>query len=107
MFNDLDFQMFQCSNVQMFQCQMSNVNKVKLLSERTSGVPPVKVIRASFILMHLFCCTDANALLISVMMVVGMLGMVGFLVVVVVDQDLYLDQLANLSSAFCSSLNCH
>ena len=57
--------------------------------------------------MHLFCCTDANALLISVMMVVGMLGMVGFLFVVVVDQDLYLDQLANISSAFCSSLNCH
>ena len=23
------------------KCQMSNVNKVKLLSERTSGVPPV------------------------------------------------------------------
>ena len=24
----------------MFKCQMSNVDKVKLLSERTSGVPP-------------------------------------------------------------------
>ena len=34
-------QMLKCSNVQMFKCQMSNVNKVKLLSERTSGVPPV------------------------------------------------------------------
>ena len=42
--------MFQCSNVQMFKlksqmsnitCQMSNVSKVKLLSERTSRVPPV------------------------------------------------------------------
>ena len=65
------------------------------------------MIRASFILMHLFCCTDANALMIRMMMVVGMLGMVGVLVVVVVDQDLYLDQLANLSSAFCSGLNCH
>ena len=31
---------FECrmSNV---ECQMSNVNKVNLLSERTSGVPPV------------------------------------------------------------------
>ena len=45
--------------------------------------------------------------MIRMMKVVGMLGMVGVLVVVVVDQDLYLDQLANLSSAFCSSLNCH
>ena len=61
----------------------------------------------NFISMHLCCCTDANALMIRMMMVVGMLGMVGVLVVVVVDQDLYLDQLANLSSAFCSSLNCH
>ena len=43
--------------------------------------------------------------MIRMMKVVGMLGMVGFLVVVVVDQDLYLDQLTNLSSAFCSSLN--
>ena len=36
-------QMFKCANVQMsdVKCQMSNVNKVKLLSERTSGVPPV------------------------------------------------------------------
>ena len=25
----------------LVDCQMSNVNKVKLLSERTSGVPPV------------------------------------------------------------------
>ena len=33
--------MFECSNVQMFKCQMSNDNKVKLLSELTSGVPPV------------------------------------------------------------------
>ena len=42
------FQMFKCSNdqmscsdFQMFKCQISNVNKVKLLSERTSGSPPV------------------------------------------------------------------
>ena len=38
-----NLQMFQCSNDPMFKCsnvQMSNVNKVKLLSERTSGVPP-------------------------------------------------------------------
>ena len=57
--------------------------------------------------MHLCCCTDANAPMMRMIMVVGMLGMVGALVVVVVDQDMYLDQLANLSSAFCSSLNCH
>ena len=61
MFNCSNVQMFICSNVpmfkssnvQMFKCsnvkcqmsnvkyQMSNVNKVKLLSVRTSGVPPV------------------------------------------------------------------
>ena len=44
-------QMFKCSNVQMFKysnvqmsnvkCQLSNVNKFKLLSERSSGVLPV------------------------------------------------------------------
>ena len=39
-------QMFKYSNVQMFKCsnvknQMSNVNKVKLLSGRTSGSPQV------------------------------------------------------------------
>ena len=45
--------------------------------------------------------------MIRMMKVVGMLGMVDVLVVVVVDQDMYLDQLANLSSAFCSGLNCH
>ena len=46
-------QKFKFSNVQMFKCQMSNikyqmsnVNKVKLLSERTSGVPPVIFIDA-------------------------------------------------------------
>ena len=35
--------MFKCSNVQMsdVNCQMSNADKVTLLSERTSGVPPV------------------------------------------------------------------
>ena len=54
----------------------------------------------NYILMHLCCCTDANALMIRMMMVVGVLGMVGVVVVVVVDQDLYLDQLANISSAF-------
>ena len=59
----------------------------------------------TFISMHLCCCTDANAPMMRMIMVVGMLGMVG--VLVVVDQDLCLDQLANLSSAFCSSLNCH
>ena len=32
---------YQWINVPMFQCQMSNVNKVNFLSERTSGVPPV------------------------------------------------------------------
>ena len=53
MFKHLSVPMFQCSNVQIFKCsnvkfqmsivkyQMSNVNKVKFLSERTSGVPPV------------------------------------------------------------------
>ena len=49
MFQWFDVPMFQCSNVPMFQCsnfqmfkyQMSNVNKVNLLSQRTSGVPPV------------------------------------------------------------------
>ena len=44
-------QMFKCSIVQMFKCsnvqmsnvnyQMSNVTKVKLLSEYTSVIPPV------------------------------------------------------------------
>ena len=36
-------QMFKCSNVHMsnVEYQVSNVNKVKLFSERTSGVPPV------------------------------------------------------------------
>ena len=36
-----DAQMFKCSNVQIIKCsnvQMSNVNKVKLLPERTFGV---------------------------------------------------------------------
>ena len=46
-----DVQILKSSNVQMSKCsnvqiskdkyQMSNINKVKLLSERTSGVPPV------------------------------------------------------------------
>ena len=63
MFKCLDVQMFKCSNVQMFQCftvamyQCSNVqmyksqiniNKIKLLSERTSGVPLV-VFKSSFL----------------------------------------------------------
>ena len=51
MFKRLSVPMFQCSNVQIFKCsnvkfqmsivkyQMSNVNKVKFLSELTSGVP--------------------------------------------------------------------
>ena len=36
-------QMSKCSNVQISKdkYQMSNINKVKLLSEHTSGVPPV------------------------------------------------------------------
>ena len=40
--------MLKCSNIQMFKCQMSNVKyqmssvtKIQLLSECTSGVPPV------------------------------------------------------------------
>ena len=47
MFKSLNIKMFKCSNVQIFKClnvqmsntkyHMSNVNKVKLLSERTSG----------------------------------------------------------------------
>ena len=50
MFECSNVQMFECSNVQIFKCsnvqmlkfsnvksQMSNVNKVKLLSERSSG----------------------------------------------------------------------
>ena len=46
MFKCSNVQMFKLSNVQMFKCsnvkyQMSNVNKIKLLSVRTSGVPPV------------------------------------------------------------------
>ena len=55
MFQFSNVPMFQCSNVPIFQCanfqmsnakyQMSNVNllpyKVKLLAERTFGVPPV------------------------------------------------------------------
>ena len=48
MFKYWNVQMFKCSNIQMFKCQVSNVkyqmsivNKVKLLSERTSGVPPI------------------------------------------------------------------
>ena len=32
--------MFKCQ-ISDVKCQMSNVNKVKLLSEHTSGVPPV------------------------------------------------------------------
>ena len=34
-------QKFKYSNVQKSQSQISNVNKVKLLSEGTSGIPPV------------------------------------------------------------------
>ena len=44
MFKCSSVQMFKCSNIQMSKCPnvpMSNVNKVKLLLERTSGVPPV------------------------------------------------------------------
>ena len=43
MFKSSNDQMFKCSNVHMsnVEYQVSNVNKVKLLSERTSGVPPV------------------------------------------------------------------
>ena len=46
MFKCSNVQIVKCSNVQMFKCsnvkyQMSNVKKVKLLLERTSGVPPV------------------------------------------------------------------
>ena len=51
MFKCSNVQMFKCSNVRMFKCSkvqmsnvkypMSNVNKVKLLSECTSKVPPV------------------------------------------------------------------
>ena len=41
MFQCSNVPMFQCSNFQMFKYQMSNVNKVNLLSQRTSGVPPV------------------------------------------------------------------
>ena len=41
MFIYSNVQHFQCSNVQMFKCQISNVNKVKHLSERTSGNPSV------------------------------------------------------------------
>ena len=41
MFKCWKAQMFKCSNVHMFKYQMKNVNKVKLLSERTSGVLPV------------------------------------------------------------------
>ena len=33
--------MFKCSNMQIFKCQISKLNKVKLLSEPTSGVPLV------------------------------------------------------------------
>ena len=38
-------QMFKCWKFQMFKCQMSNDNKVKLLLERTSGVPHFFCIR--------------------------------------------------------------
>ena len=47
MFKCSNVQIFKCSNVQMFNCsnaqilKCSNVNKVKILSERTSGVPTV------------------------------------------------------------------
>ena len=41
-------QIFKLSNVHMssVKCQMSNINKVKLLSERTSGVAPVIFLKA-------------------------------------------------------------
>ena len=46
MFKCSNVQMFKCSNVQIFKClnvkfQISNVNKVRILSELTSEVPPV------------------------------------------------------------------
>ena len=47
-----NFQMFKCSNFQMFKCsnlkyQMSNFNRVRLLSERTYRLPPVIFIQVS------------------------------------------------------------
>ena len=46
MFKSSNDEMFKCSNVHMsnVEYQVSNINEVKLLSERTSGVPLVILI---------------------------------------------------------------
>ena len=38
----------------MYECQMSRVNMVKLLSGRTSGVPPVIFLHILFIVFYTF-----------------------------------------------------
>ena len=57
MFKCSNIQIFKFSNVQMFKCQMSylDVNKVKLLSERTSGIPPV-IISIGFNIYNVAVC---------------------------------------------------
>ena len=78
--------MFKCSNIQMFKC--SNINKVKLLLECNSGVPP-SIFVIVFVVVVLVVIVFVVVVFVVVIFVVIVFVVIVFVVVVFVVNQMY------------------